>query len=73
MDQRVTLEIRPGESIEPEEAPVELPAERDTITFYPDGTADSAEIHLSDRSGATLAMRVNPVTARLRIRERATP
>ncbi len=74
VDQRINLEIRPSDSasgLEVSSAP--LPAAPDTIAFYPDGTADSAEIQLSDRSGVTLALRLNPVTARLRVLDRPKP
>lgn len=37
------------------------------IAFYPDGTADRAEIVLRDREGYGLALRLNPVTARVRV------
>jgi type II secretory pathway pseudopilin PulG len=43
----------------------------DTITFYPDGTADASEIVLRDRDGFRLALRINPVTARVQIIELA--
>jgi type II secretion system protein H len=43
----------------------------DAITFYPDGTADASEIVLRDRDGFRLALRINPVTARVRIIELA--
>ena len=41
-----------------------VPAE--AVSFYPDGTADRAEIVLRDRDGYGLALRLNPITARLR-------
>ena len=41
------------------------------IFFYPDGTADASEIVLRDRDGFRLALRINPVTARVRIIELA--
>ena len=43
----------------------------DAITFYPDGTADASEIVLRDRDGFRLALRINPVTARVQIIELA--
>jgi len=43
----------------------------DAITFYPDGTADASEILLRDRDGFRVALRINPVTARVRIIELA--
>ena len=41
------------------------------IIFYPDGTADAFEILLRDRDGFRLALRINPITARVRIIELA--
>jgi hypothetical protein len=43
----------------------------DGVTFYPDGTADASEIVLQDRDGFRVALRINPVTARVRIIELA--
>lgn len=43
----------------------ETPA--DTISFYPDGTSERVEILLRDRAGFGLALRVNPVTARVKV------
>jgi type II secretion system protein H len=45
------------------------------VAFYPDGTADRAEFRLRDRQGFGLALRINPVTAQVRIVEldRAVP
>ncbi|HEY3864436.1 MAG TPA: prepilin-type N-terminal cleavage/methylation domain-containing protein [Verrucomicrobiae bacterium] len=37
------------------------------VTFYPDGTADSRQIELTDRDGFRLALRVNPITSRVQI------
>ncbi len=37
------------------------------LGFYPDGTADRAEIRLRDRDGFGVALRVNPITARVRL------
>lgn len=39
------------------------------VDFFPDGTAQAAEFILRDRAGFRLALRVNPVTARLQVRE----
>jgi type II secretion system protein H len=39
------------------------------ISFYPDGTADNRELLLRDRDGFQLALRINPVTARVHIVE----
>ena len=80
LDSRITIEIRqPGEAASPLEAGpgtfekgrLDSPPSdrRDTIVFYPDGTADAGEIRLEDHSGFRLALRINPVTARVRIVE----
>lgn len=41
----------------------------DAISFYPDGTADGREVILRDRDGFGLALRINPITARVNIIE----
>jgi type II secretion system protein H len=38
-----------------------------SLSFYPDGTADRREIVLRDPEGFGLVLRVNPVTARVRV------
>jgi type II secretion system protein H len=40
-----------------------------TVSFYPDGTADKAELELRDRDGFRLALQINPTTARVHIVE----
>lgn len=50
---------------------VRVPA-RDVV-FYPDGTADRAEIILRDREGFGLVLRLNPITARVRVQELKEP
>ena len=79
MDARISIELRqPGNDFS--DAPDQdlLPAARDemssrdrneTITFYPDGTADAHEIRLEDRQGFRLVLRINPTTARVQIVE----
>jgi general secretion pathway protein H len=37
------------------------------IVFYPDGTADPTEIRIRDQEGFGLALRISPVTSRVRI------
>lgn len=39
------------------------------IEFRPDGTADASEFVLQDRAGFRLALRLNPITSRIRISE----
>lgn len=60
--------------LDPEAAPAAGDAptsavRNDMISFYPDGTADACEIRLEDRDGFRLGLRINPVTARVRILE----
>ena len=40
-----------------------------TIAFYPDGTADAAVIELADQDGFRLALKINPITARIHVEE----
>lgn len=47
-----------------------MPGERvpsQGLSFYPDGTADRGEILLRDSEGFGLVLRINPVTARVRV------
>lgn len=72
LDPRITVEIsRPDEDSGGNDAAAGPAAENppDTIGFYPDGTADAAEIKLRDREGFQLVLELNPVTARVRILE----
>lgn len=84
LDTRIAIEIRkPGEGESRAESdravgvnrPEELRnADREeAIAFYPDGTADPGEILLQDRGGFRLVLRVNPVTARIRVVELEPP
>ncbi len=43
------------------------PAANLGVEFYPDGTAQAADVLLRDRDGFRLCLRVSPVTARVRI------
>ena len=61
----------PGVPANPESQSANRKSPPDSITFYPDGTADASEIVLRDRDGFRLALRINPVTARVRIIELA--
>jgi len=42
-----------------------------SITFYPDGTADPGVIELTDLDGFRLALKINPITARVQVEELA--
>ncbi|HWX23225.1 MAG TPA: prepilin-type N-terminal cleavage/methylation domain-containing protein [Candidatus Binatia bacterium] len=81
LDARILVSFRPAaeESLEPaSQEPVEAPAEEAKpglrealVSFYPDGTADSGEFLLQDQDGFRLVLRINPVTARVRVIELA--
>jgi type II secretory pathway pseudopilin PulG len=80
IDSRITVEVRksndaPAESPGPEAGPASsFEPERqpdDALTFYPDGTADAAEVLLRDQAGFGLRLRIDPITARVEIFELA--
>jgi len=82
LDQRITVEFHRADeepaakSNEPAAPLAEDPTRQtkeEAIAFYPDGTADAAEIILRDREGFRLALRINPTTARVRIVELEHP
>ncbi|MHB8520391.1 MAG: pilus assembly FimT family protein [Limisphaerales bacterium] len=76
IDPRITIEIRkaddaPSAAADPGARFISgddlLFGKRDdAIGFYPDGTAEAGEIVLRDRDGFGIALRINPVTARVR-------
>ena len=71
-DKRISVVVR-----DPASAPLSEAEEEDgdgrpqtgQISFYPDGTADNRELLLRDRDGFQLALRINPITARVQIVE----
>jgi type II secretory pathway pseudopilin PulG len=81
LDSRVTLQVRQlsdgaedspqdlGGSPQPVEPPSITRYKGETLTFHPDGTADAGEVILRDRDGFRLALRLNPITARVRVLE----
>jgi len=78
LDDRIAIELRhPGEAAATAVAETTAgavsatPAEPGAISFYPDGTADPAEIRLRDRAGFQLVLQLNPVTARVHLVEPA--
>lgn len=76
LDHRVSLELRPLGMAPAADgsAPASANLMRsDAISFYPDGTADPVELTLRDRAGFSLALRINPVTARVQVTERPRP
>jgi type II secretion system protein H len=40
-----------------------------SVAFFPDGTAEAADVLLRDQEGFRIGLRVNPVTARVRLLE----
>ncbi len=83
IDPRIAVQLRHpagdgddggGRAPAPADGPAEGTAKEavvggDGVDFFPDGTAQAAEFILRDRAGFRLALRVNPVTARLQVRE----
>lgn len=79
LDQRISIEIRNSfeEISEAQTSPSfsDSGAEssewenNNSISFYPDGTADRRDIQLQDREGFRLSLQINPITARVRIVE----
>jgi type II secretion system protein H len=73
IDARIAIEFhRPADAAS--EADAETPvsenySSRGAVVFYPDGTADAADILLRDRAGFRLGLHINPVTARVRVME----
>lgn len=75
LDSRITVEIKQaGDG--PSESSDAVPgfvsgddlgkrSQEQTITLYPDGTAEAVEIVLRDREGFRLGLRINPITARV--------
>jgi type II secretion system protein H len=73
LDKRVAIQIHRAD----EDQSVEMGQQNadqnlkqtETISFYPDGTADAALILLQDRQGFRLALRLNPITSRVNVLE----
>jgi Tfp pilus assembly protein FimT len=72
LDSRISVAVATPAMESPEEAgsaPTMDAAAPDAISFYPDGTADPAEIKLRDRNGFELILQINPITGRVRVEE----
>lgn len=76
LDPLIRAEIRPASEAPAFDLDLNAPVARiensssgspDTIAFFPDGTADAREIVLRDRGGFSQILRVNPVTARVKL------
>jgi type II secretion system protein H len=77
LDSRISVEIR--KQMEPtaetsEDRSGSAPAldagklgDENAIVFYPDGTAEAAEIRLRDQAGYSLRLRVDPITSRVEV------
>lgn len=69
-DKRISVVLRSPVSLSAPEADDEEGRPHTAqISFYPDGTADNRELLLRDRDGFQLALRINPITARVHIVE----
>lgn len=78
LDERILLEMRKPDQDSPDKPqPDSQPASENeptqtqpgSITFYPDGTADAAEVLLRDQVGYGLRLRIDPITARVEVVE----
>ncbi len=75
IDARISMELhRPVEGLSdgadqgaPTASGDDTAVQDQAISFYPDGTADAGEVLLQDRDGFRLALRINPITARVSI------
>jgi Tfp pilus assembly protein FimT len=74
LDSRITLRVRRPDDVPADNAspsslnPADISsagAPGEIINFFSDGTADEAMFILHDRSGFRLALRINPITARV--------
>ena len=78
LDHRISVEFRKQDEAPPTEVDqgtsaasedAEVRNKDEGFAFYSDGTADAGEVLLRDREGFRLALRINPVTARVQIVE----
>ena len=78
LDHRISVEFRKQDEAPPTEVDqgtsaasedAEVRNKDEGFAFYADGTADAGEVLLRDRDGFRLALRINPVTARVQIVE----
>ena len=69
LDKRIAIQIRDSNESDPKTDQIEEDRKStgDSIAFYADGTAESKDVLLRDRQGFTLALKMNPTTARFRI------
>ena len=72
LDSRIAVEMSPPDEVSPDNPPdnsATEPVSPSAISFYPDGTADAIEIRLRDQAGFQMVLRLNPITARVRLSE----
>jgi type II secretion system protein H len=80
LDKRISIEVRTVSEDSTNETSEAASAEtigpdqsshgaENAISFYPDGTADAREVILHDPEGFRLALRVNPITGRVKVIE----
>jgi len=78
LDERILLEMRKPDQDSPDKSQPDSQPPREneptqtqpgSITFYPDGTADAAEVLLRDQAGYGLRLRIDPITARVEVVE----
>lgn len=73
LDARIAVEMSPPDEASSDDNPPDNsatePVSPSAISFYPDGTADAMEIRLRDQAGFQMVLRLNPITARVRLSE----
>lgn len=76
LNERIVVEIQkeepPSQEGEAPSGPAPRDATdtgRDTVTFYPDGTADAADVLLRDQDGYGLRLKIDSITARVEVLE----
>jgi len=72
LDKRISVRVHNLDESQPAAPAAENTQARpdiDSISFYSDGTADSAELLLRDKQGYQMALRINPITAHVKILE----
>jgi type II secretion system protein H len=78
LDPRIRIEIRKPNQEAGRDADEEgggragfpgRPGDSDAFAFYADGTAEPGEVVLEDQEGFKLGLRINPITARVRVVE----
>lgn len=72
LDSRIKIEVRQPDDIviaDNSNSATAQDSSSEVISFYPDGTADAAEILLRDRAGFQLVLQLNPITSRIQIVE----